>query len=230
MAKRVLCVVSLAAAVTLANAAPSLAATGSKAKAPEPPWAWLWVFPVCLVVFTLFALIWLTTKTNVNFWTNPPRIAGTWSFGDSWATNVTALGAVLSAIFSTSEAAKALFGAGRADAAIEFATIGAAIALAFIAASPLILLACDDDGGNHTAGGLLLAVSMLITGALGELVVDARAIAGFGIGYDIHVVWIGIAMLAIILLIYAARASKIAITAAAPAAAVPPTRNRAALL
>jgi hypothetical protein len=63
---------------------------------------------------------------------------------------------------------------------------------------------------------LLLGVSTLIAGALGELVVDARAIAPFGIGYDIHLAWVGVLALSLVLIAYAVRASYVAITAPAP--------------
>lgn len=107
----------------------------------------------------------------------------TWKFNDNWATNVSAVGAILTGVFGATTA-KAFLGED-AESAVALATVGAAIALALVAAGPVVALATktfkvmpvkgEDGKVTHerwdafTVGGLLLAASVIFASGFGQL-------------------------------------------------------------
>jgi len=132
--------------------------------AKQPNWGNLWVFPLALVALVVVAAVsWLFGVKGELKYLEP-----TWSFKDSWASNVTLGGAVLTGIFGSSDVVKALLGE-EVDGSIALATVGSAAAAAFVGAGPLLLLATKTTGGAVTAGGLLFASAVTLTGAYGEL-------------------------------------------------------------
>jgi hypothetical protein len=55
---------------------------------------------------------------------------------------------------------------------VALATVGAAFAVAFISAGPIIVLATKSKVGDHfTVGGVLAASAVTLAGAFGELYV-----------------------------------------------------------
>jgi len=90
-----------------------------------------------------------------------------WSFKDSWATNVTAAAALLTGIFGSAEVVTALLGED-ADRAVALATVGVAIAAAFVAAGPIVLATLKRQGDVMVCG-FLGALVFTMGGAAGEL-------------------------------------------------------------
>lgn len=90
---------------------------------------------------------------------------------ESWAGNVTVLGGLLTGIFGTSEVVKALLGAD-ADSTIALATVGSAIAVAFIGVGPVILSATKvKKSDRYSVRGMLFAAGFTISGGIGELAI-----------------------------------------------------------
>ncbi|WP_143695311.1 hypothetical protein [Williamsia sp. 1135] len=166
-----------------------------------PDWYMLLAFPTALAVVAAVLLI------ALHLWTphigrpthgdpdlNKPRLrwelkylGATYNFRDGWVTNTTALLGVFTAIFGTTDAATALFG-DDAKESLNLAIVSAGIALAFIGAAPLILVALkrtrvemvDVPGAEPAAKapldvetdevyGFVVASTFTIAGALGQL-------------------------------------------------------------
>lgn len=154
-----------------------------------PDWDQLWAFPIALVVSLVGALVmffcgWRLGKGAKRRWREPLRSldVSTWKFNDNWATNVSAVGAVLTGVFSATTA-KAFLGED-AESAVALATVGAAIALSFVAAGPVILVAFKkfkivkkEDGkavsvkrkDAFTVDGLLLGAAVVLASGYGQL-------------------------------------------------------------
>lgn len=159
------------------------AADGAK----DPDWRHLLVFLVALAL--ALAVAWRTFST----WTPPappaptappapsstpgkpawngslPHLDATYDVKESWVSNVTAIGAVLTGIFGSTEVIEAALGED-AKETLGLATVGAAIAVAFIAAGTVIPLALKArDAKSFTVAGILLGVSVTLAGAVGQL-------------------------------------------------------------
>jgi hypothetical protein len=93
-----------------------------------------------------------------------------WSFKDSWATNVTVIGALLTGIFGTTDVVKSFLG-DDAESSIALATVGAAVAVGFATAGGVVLLAFKKRKGDSafTVFGMLAAASVTLAGAFGEI-------------------------------------------------------------
>jgi len=153
-----------------------VALTASVAETESSPWGWLLAFPVVLLIAGIGALVlwWLAPKKTL------PYLDRAWSFKDSWASNVTVLGGLLTGVFGSSEVVKALLGKDAASA-IALATVGSAVAVAFIAAGPILTLATKSKK-QFTTGGLLAAAAVTLAGAAGELVVVTATASKLDLG------------------------------------------------
>jgi len=160
---------------------------------PTPDWRHLLVFPLAMLL--AFGGLWWTYKA----WDlpepraeEPPKppvpeddpptplekptwrgsldhLPATYDFNESVVTNITALGAVLTGIFGTSSVVEAAFGED-AKGQLGLATLGAAAAVALIAAGAIIPLAVKArDAKSFTVIGILLGASVTLGGAIGEL-------------------------------------------------------------
>ena len=96
-----------------------------------------------------------------------------WSFKDSWVTNVTDAGGVLTGIFGSSDTVTAILGED-AESAVALATVGAAVAIAFVSAGPIVLTATKKKG-KLLVWGFLAAAAVTLTGAGGELWIVYRS-------------------------------------------------------
>ena len=187
-------------AVAVTTEPPGLARFSVSAKAadeePGPNWEHLLVFPVGLVL--AFGFVWGTWRmwcpppntqdgirpnpgdassmleANKPPWNGPLEfLDATYSFKESWVSNVTALGAVLTGVFGSSDVIEAALGADAKDS-IGLAIIGAAIAVGFIAAGTVIPLALKaGNAKSFTVIGILLGATVTLAGAVGELYVMA---------------------------------------------------------
>jgi hypothetical protein len=179
------------------------------------PWNVLWVFPAISIVAFVGAVIIARLQQPPLSLSAPLALDASWTPGAS-VTSITALGGILTAIFGASGAGSFLLGGDKAaQPAIAVATVGAAIALAFVSAGPL-LLGIFTKNGHVTGFGILAAGSATLAAAIGELIVVARAVAKPGVGNDLHMVWVGAAVGATLLLLYAYRTALATIRVAAP--------------
>jgi hypothetical protein len=189
----------------------------------DPDWESLLAFPIALAVSLLLALV-----IALRYWEPGPgakrsltqpleHLDSTWKFNDNWVTNVSAVGALLTGLFSASTA-KSFLG-DDAEAQVALATVGAAIALAFVAAAPVVLLALkslkaekNKKGAvigrrdSFTAGGLALAAALVLASAAGQLWVVLQVALHTEIGTPAEAFAIVAAGLAgLLLLIYTVR-------------------------
>lgn len=131
----------------------------------------------------------------------------TYSFKDSWVSNVTVISGLLTGIFGSSETLKAFLGE-EADQAVALSTIGAAVALAFVGAGPIFLLAAEKGGENRapTVFGLLIASALTLAGAFGEIWIVFKSASKLELGGLEKNVWLPSLAAATLLLVYAVRA------------------------
>ncbi|HZS16221.1 MAG TPA: hypothetical protein VFC09_16655 [Candidatus Dormibacteraeota bacterium] len=137
----------------------------SNPDAGAPDWLALWAFAGAFAAALLLSVI-LLVVLGCAPWRELKGLEKTWSFSESWVSNITIVGGLVTGVFGSSSVVKAL-GSG-ADSAVALATVGAAIAAALIAAGGILVLATKREG-EITAGGLLAACSLTAAGAAGEL-------------------------------------------------------------
>jgi hypothetical protein len=149
----------------------------------------------------------------------------TWSFSESWVSNVTVIGGLLSGIFGSSEVITALLGT-ETKSAVALAAVGAAAAVFFTASGPVIVAATRSKVGNDvTAGGLLAGATVTLAGAAGELWVLYRSGAHLDLGGWQHRI-IVLAILAEALLgLYAVRSLLATLRLGLAGEQVPPSTN-----
>jgi hypothetical protein len=136
----------------------------------KPEWGALWAFPISLVVLLVGAVLFMALSTDGRPPGKPLKyLTAAWSFKDSWISNITVLGGLLAGIFGSSDVVKAFLG-DEAESSIALATVGAAVAVAFIGAGPVILFATKSKVGDFfTVGGLIVASAVTLAGAAGEI-------------------------------------------------------------
>jgi len=193
----------------------------------EPKWGNLWAFVIAwVVILVLLALFfWKGWKPAEGATRSPFQrlyLDVTWKFNDNWATNVSAVGAILTGVFGATTA-KAFLGSD-AESAVALATVGAAIALAFVAAGPVIALATktfkvvpvvkdgkpvmkdgkpvEERWDSFTVGGLLLAASVIFASAFGQLWVVMATGKELELGGLEGKLWIPFGLAAILLFVY----------------------------
>ena len=129
-------------------------------------------------------ILWKKVKRSID--TPLEYLGGTWSFKDSWVSNVTVAAGLLTGLFGSTEVVNAILG-DETDSAVALATVGAAIAVALIASAPLILEATKvkvaakveaeavpkgkvGPGKDYfSLGGLVAATVVALAAAFGEL-------------------------------------------------------------
>jgi hypothetical protein len=175
--------------------------TATEKPTSTPHWHPLWIFPVLLggllIAATIFFACWRTSDISP---TKPLiYLEATWSFSDSWVSNVTVAGALLTGIFGSSGVITALLGED-ATSSVALATVGVAIATAFISAGPLVLGATkSSDSEFNTAGGLLAASAVTLTGAFGEIWILWRTGQALSLGgWENRIVIVAIAAAALL--------------------------------
>lgn len=157
---------------------PRFDVSAEKSVTKSPDWTPLWVYPITLIpafLLLLFALYSgsLGTATSAQttgsrFRWELPHLGATYSFGDSWVTNITAIAGLFTALFGTTGAASAILGS-ESDSSVNLAIVAAGITLAFISAGPLLLISLKTDREVDTAYGFVIASTFTITGAFGQL-------------------------------------------------------------
>ena len=161
----------------------SFAINAAAAPKDDPPnWGHLWAFLILLAVLSLAtALGYLCVPGRGSAWELLPHLEEAWSFKDSWVSNITIGGGLLTGLFGSSEVVKTFLGEG-ADAATALSSVGAAVAVVFVGVGSIALLALKSPSGNaYTTLGLLVAAVITLAGAMGELwvvYVSAREVTG----------------------------------------------------
>jgi uncharacterized membrane protein len=145
----------------------------------DPEWSALRAFLYVLIGLTVIAIMVVAGKARKRLGDPLKYLGDSWTFKDSWVSNVTVAGGLLTGIFGSSEIVKALLGED-AEGAVALATVGGAIAVAMIAAGPLILEVTKvRDAGSREAyfslGGLVAASVVTLAAAFGELWVVYRS-------------------------------------------------------
>lgn len=157
------------------------------AAAPKPddaqtPWKQLLAFPLVLVLALIVLVggvdVWGPSRTRLE--TKLPAFGGTWSFRESWASNVTVVGGLITALFATAGVDELLFGED-ADQAVALAVLGSAIAVALATAGAMVVLASRDDKDVPTAFGLLSGAALTVAAAGGQLWV------GYQVGLKVNI-------------------------------------------
>ncbi|WTP59024.1 hypothetical protein OHU07_20510 [Streptomyces phaeochromogenes] len=147
----------------------------------EPDWPLLLAFPIAggVALVAVIALYWKWAKGDTKRkWSSPLKLDDTWSFQDSWASNVTVLGAVFAGFFGATDVLKGLAGPST-NSVLTLVTIAGVLALGLSGAAPLLLLAtrsgagqsADDGLAKPTVFGVVFAGMLTLTGAGGLLAV-----------------------------------------------------------
>jgi hypothetical protein len=153
----------------------------------EPDWAALdrfaWAAIAALLVVLIATVRWYMAADDDAFGFLAPlkQLDAAWSFTDSWVTNLTFATAVVTGLFGASGILEAVLG-DAAKNSIALATVGSAIAAAFVAMGQVFVLATKktakkgyEDGGRMTVIGMLGGAALTLTGAFGEIFVLAEA-------------------------------------------------------
>jgi len=111
-----------------------------------------------------------------------PGLADTYNLKESWVSNITAITALFTGIFASSDVVTAFLGED-GKPSLALATVGAAIAAAFTAAGPILLLSTRKAKNNRfTVGGLMGAAVLTLAGAAGGLWVAYVAVGDLDLG------------------------------------------------
>lgn len=117
------------------------------------------------------------------FWTEPLYASSAWTFTDSWATNITALGTAVVVILSTGDTLKVIFpGVGLSPFIVMSVLCGGIIAVAPMMFG-IVNVACRrfDEAGTGQSNNDEIAADM-------RSLISAAALTTFGIGTEIWMV------------------------------------------
>jgi hypothetical protein len=151
---------------------PVITATVKTAKKPD--WDVLSDWFVTSMKFALglmvaVYLLWWIFLGGSHPFTALPSLDKSWSFNDSWVTNVTVVGGLLAGIFGSSDVVTAILG-GDADEAVALATIGGAVSVALIGAAGVVVIAAKVPAtGQFTVIGVLVGSALALGAAAGQL-------------------------------------------------------------
>jgi len=182
-----------------------LPVTAKLAAKKKPDWealAWFWrctllAFALSLAVYAAVTVI--RSEDRLRPLDSLPYLADSWSFKDSWVSNVTVVGGLLAGVFGSSDVVKAMLGED-ADEAVALATIGGAVSLALIAAAGVLVIALKTlTDGKFTVGGVLLGSTLALGAAGGQLVVVYESAKDLDLGgQEDNLGWLLIAALVLL--------------------------------
>lgn len=214
----------------------------------KPAWSSLLVFPILLAALLVVVfLLWATWRGAPGIRDTLDNLDSGWSLKESWASNVTAIAAVLTGVFGSTDIATALLG-DDAEKSIALAIVGAAVATGFVAAGPVVLnairgrkkvdpaavdeSAAADKKKYPLVGGLLAATAVTLTGAFGELFIMWRTAMGLDMAGWEDRAWIPAVAAAILLAVYGftSTVETIEVGTAEPPAATPSDVIKAATM
>src|SRR5579884_2820974 len=111
-----------AVTVTVRAGSASFTIIASNPDAGAPDWLALWAFAGAFAAALLLSVI-LLVVFGCAPWRELKGLEKTWSFSESWVSNITIVGGLVTGVFGSSSVVKAL-GSG-ADSAVALATVGA---------------------------------------------------------------------------------------------------------
>jgi hypothetical protein len=210
----------------IALAAPATAfASSNGGSSLSPEWSALAAFPIALGALTLAALILFRQHPAMHHLKQPlEHLEVTWSFKESWVSNVTVVGGLLTGLFGSSDVLTALLGS-EAKSSVALATVASATAVVFTTAGPVIVASTRSRVGNFvTVGGLLAAAVVTLAGAVGELWALYRSGQALDLGGWQEGIVVGAALAFLLLGLYAVRSLLATITQGiTPPEAQPPS-------
>jgi hypothetical protein len=165
----------------------TVVATLKSQEPKKPDWQALWSFAIALggmLALVVFVFVSWKPRDPVRRRLNQtlPSLPDTWSFTDSWVSNVTVAGGLLAGVLGSSDVLKSVLG-DDAEASLALATVGGAIAAAFIAAAGILVISFKTRADNRfTAGGVLAAAAVALAGAAGQLWVVYESARDFELG------------------------------------------------
>jgi hypothetical protein len=192
----------------------SFPVTAKPQAAPHPVWGTLQVFmwtPLVGLVAVLAGFAWFRRSPGpvpddvspVWFAAPLPQLGATWSFKDSWASNVTLVSAVFTGLFGTSDLLKSVTG-GEAPSAFAVITLASAIGLALIGVAPLVLQTLRNGKSQVLVGGLLISAAIAVGASGGLVIAIARSVSSLITGTAQVAVTVGAVIGCALLLAYAA--------------------------
>jgi uncharacterized membrane protein len=175
------------------------ATTGS-----PPVWSALLSFPVAVVAaLVLTLLIWLLSPSRQSFGASLNGLDSSWSFNDSWATNVTAASGLVVLVVGSSDFLNAVVGPA-AQGAIGVATVSGLIALALTGAAGVAVLALKWPSASETTIAGLLAGTFIALGAAGgQIWAVTLALRAVDLGEGNLLKYIGAGLATALLILYA---------------------------
>jgi hypothetical protein len=233
----------LAVTVKTDSTPTSFAITAAPPKKTDIDWNALRVFaiapiPIFIVLLVVFAVWKPARPEGTSTPITKPKLSGgleylgsKYDFKESWATTVTGIGALLTGFVGSSDVVKAAIGKD-ADKEIALATIGAAMALAFIAAGPVVPLALKKRSGLLTPLGLIVGAAVTLTGAAGQLWVMYVSGENLDLGWIDDWLLLPTVLAALLLVVYAVSAliATLDLGAAKPKKTVPDAIAAATLI
>ena len=145
-------------------------------------WHALLSFPIALgALLVTFLIVWWRFKpTGKDFGMRVEHLDSAWSFSDKLGQQHHSYRRVAHRrIWKLRRGYRV---GGQLKNALALATVGAAVAVAFIGAGPIVLLSAKSKGGYFTVVGLLGASAIVLAGAVGELYVVARSATQLDLG------------------------------------------------
>jgi hypothetical protein len=117
------------------------------------------------------------------WWRCTLNLSARWSLSDSWASNVTVIGAALAGVFGSSDVLTAVLGSAT-DPVFALTLLSSAVATGLVGAAPLVL-AVFRRGGGVTPFALLAGASLTVGAAGGELAVITLGASHLSLGSSI---------------------------------------------
>ena len=177
----------------------------SKPIADRPEWSALWAFPIAFGGLLVVVIgIFLFGSADAKPKRSLQHLSASWSFKESWVTNVTLAGGLLTGLFGTTEVVTDLLGKD-AKSSIALAVVGAAFAVLLAGAGAIALSATKSREGFFTVGGLLVAAATTLAGALGQIWVTYRSAEHLELGGWQHRIIVLAIVAAALLFLYASR-------------------------
>jgi hypothetical protein len=137
-------------------------------------------------------------------WLTPLKgLEKSWSFKDSWVTNLTAAGGVVIGLFGSSEFLKAALG-DKAEATVGAATIAGLVAVALTGAAGVLTQTIRKRGDKHVSfAGFLAGAAVAFGAAAGQIATIAVLLDGLDLGFAAWVVWVAAGLALLLLFSYA---------------------------
>jgi hypothetical protein len=181
-----------------------------------PNWKLFWAFPIAMLI----AVLTLTAAGNIGWWKHwrqnqpewtawkwwwqcPLNLAASWSLSDSWASNVTVIGAAFAGVFGSTDVLTAVLG-NDTDPVFALSIVSSAVATGLVGAAPLVLAVLRFRGGV-TPAALLTGAALSVGAAGGELAVITLGASHLNLGGLQDWLWLGLVGGGLILLLYTFR-------------------------